>query len=59
MEIKKCLMPSFAVIGKEGSTDDGADFISKLWADANAHFEQIAHLAQKTKMDSLREFGVQ
>lgn len=37
---------AFAVIGKEGSTADGAGFIGRLWEDANAHFEEIRHLAR-------------
>lgn len=38
---------AFVVIGKEGSTADGEGFIQKLWADANWHFHEIAHLAKK------------
>lgn len=30
MEIKKCVKESLSVIGKEGSTKDGAGFIQKL-----------------------------
>lgn len=33
---------SFAVIGKEGSTNDGEGFIQKLWDDANGHFDEVA-----------------
>lgn len=47
MEIKKCVKEPFAVIGKEGSTKDGAGFIQKLWEDANSHFHEVAHLAKK------------
>lgn len=47
MEIKKCVKESFSVIGKEGSTKDGAGFIQKLWEDANSHFNEVAHLAKK------------
>lgn len=47
MKIEKCTMDSFVVIGKEGSTSDGSDFIQKLWADANSHFEEIQPLAKK------------
>ncbi|MCQ2431898.1 MAG: GyrI-like domain-containing protein [Clostridia bacterium] len=46
-------MPSFSVIGKLGSTEDGEDFIPALWADANAHFGEIAHLAAKNEDGSL------
>ena len=34
MKIERCEMPSFAVIGKEGSTNDGEGFIGRLWQDA-------------------------
>lgn len=49
MEINKCVKQSFVVIGKEGSTNDGAGFIQRLWDDANSHFQEVAHLA---KMDA-------
>ena len=48
MKIEKRIKRSFTVIGKEGSTKDGEDFIDKLWEDANAHFAEIAPLI---KMD--------
>ena len=47
MEIKRCSKESFSVIGKEGSTKDGDDFIRKLWEEANSHFDEIASLAKK------------
>ena len=47
MEIKKCVKESFAVIGKEGSTDSGEGFIGLLWEDANSHFNEVQSLAQK------------
>lgn len=46
-EIKKCIKNAFSVIGKEGSTEDGKDFINKLWEDANNHFEEIESLVKK------------
>lgn len=49
MKINRCVKESFAVIGKEGSTSDGAAFIQKLWDDANAHFEEVRPLAKKDK----------
>lgn len=36
MKIERCIKKSFTVIGKEGSTLDGAGFIQKLWEDANS-----------------------
>ena len=47
MNINKCVKESFVVIGKEGSTNDGKDFIQKLWSDANSHFNEVEHLAKK------------
>lgn len=47
MEINKCKKESFLVIGKEGSTKDGKDFIKALWADANAHFHEVEPFAKK------------
>lgn len=47
MNINTCVKKSFVVIGKEGSTLDGDDFIQKLWNDANTHFEEVRHLAKK------------
>ncbi len=49
MKIEQCKKESFAVIGKRGSTEDGDNFISELWGDANAHFHQVEHLAKKDK----------
>ena len=43
----KVIKKAFVVIGKEGSTLDGAGFIQKLWDDANSHFGEVAHLAKK------------
>lgn len=47
MKINKCTKESFTVIGREGSTLEGEGFIQKLWDDANAHFEEVRHLAKK------------
>lgn len=47
MKVKRCEKESFVIIGKEGSTLDGADFIQKLWEDANSHFGEVQHLAKK------------
>ena len=53
MKMERCEMPSFAVIGKEGSTNDGQDFIARLWADANAHFEEVAPFAARDEEGNL------
>lgn len=42
MKIKKCVKESFSVIGKEGSTKEGAGFMQKLWED---HFTEGLYLA--------------
>ena len=47
MKINKCIKESFVVIGKEGSTLDGENFIQKLWNSANSHFEEVKSLAKK------------
>ena len=44
---------AFAVIGKEGSTEDGAGFVQRLWSDANARFAEVAHLAKKDENGDL------
>ena len=46
MKIEKIAKPAFSVIGKEGSTGDGAGFIQKLWECANANFSEIASLVK-------------
>ena len=38
---------SFSVIGKEGSTRDGEQFVRKLWAEVEARFSEVASLAKK------------
>ena len=45
MDIKRCTKESFAVIGREGSTLDGKNFIQKLWDDVDSHFNEISDLA--------------
>lgn len=49
MTIERRIKPAFAVIGREGSTLDGPGFIQNLWADANAHFKEIAHLVKRNE----------
>ena len=48
MEYQYCQREHFCIIGKEGSTRDGADVVRKLWEQANGNFDQIAHLASCT-----------
>ena len=47
MKFERCEKESFSVIGKEGSSLDGAGFIQKLWNDANSHFAEIQPFAKK------------
>lgn len=47
MNIETIIKPAFSVIGREGSTVDGEGFVQRLWAEANAHFDQISHLAKR------------
>jgi predicted transcriptional regulator YdeE len=53
MEIQTCIKESFSVIGKEGSTNDGKEFIQRLWNDANSHFSEVADLAKKDETGKL------
>ena len=53
MKVENYRKESFFVIGKEGSTEDGADFVRNLWAEANAHFSEIAHLAKRDEHGNL------
>ena len=53
MQPQTIIKPAFLVIGKEGSTTDGPGFIQRLWADANSHFEEVAHLAKKDEYGNL------
>lgn len=53
MNVKQCIKESFVVIGKEGSTQDGHQFIQRLWDEANSHFAEVAPLVKKNKNGSL------
>ena len=53
LNIQKIVKPSFAVIGIEGSTDDGEDFIPMLWSDANAHFDEVSPVASRDENGAL------
>ena len=44
MDARIVRLHGFAVIGREGSTDEGEGFISRLWAEANARYGEIADL---------------
>ncbi len=53
MEVKRCVKEAFTVIGKQGSTEDGAGFIDRLWRNANSHFDEIAALAKRDDAGNL------
>ena len=53
MKIERVIKESFSVIGKEGSTENGPGFVQLLWADANSHFAEVAHLAKKDENGNL------
>jgi len=53
MNMEKCMKEAFAVIGKEGSTEDGPGFVQSLWTDANTHFAEVAQLAKKDENGNL------
>ena len=60
MKFETCKKESFVVIGKEGSTKDGADFIPKLWEVANAKFNEVAPIDGiiLTKLDGTAKGGI-
>lgn len=47
MKIETITKPAFTVIGREGSTEEGVGFVQRLWAEAKANFDQVAHLAKR------------
>ena len=46
LQIERKIKPSFAVIGREGSTDEGEGFIQRLWDEANARYGEVQALAK-------------
>lgn len=56
MAVLELIKPSFAVIGIEGSTDDGEGFIEKLWSEANCRFSEIAPLCKRDSDGSFAGF---
>jgi len=53
MNVEKYTKESFCVMGKEGSTDQGAGIVRNLWDEANSHFAEVAHLAKKDENGDL------
>ena len=58
MAYQRITLPAFSVIGKEGTTLDGQDFVSRLWDSANSAFQEIAHLAAGGENGSIRVWGL-
>ena len=53
MNIERFEKTAFVVVGKKGSTLDGAGFIQRLWDDANSHFGEVQHLAKRDEKGNL------
>lgn len=51
--MERWIKPGFSVIGLEGSTEDGADVVARLWAEANRRFPEVAPLAKTNPDGSL------
>ena len=51
--MERMIKPAFAVIGMEGSTEDGPGFIPALWEKANSRFAEVANLAKTNPDGSL------
>lgn len=45
MTVERMVKEAFAVIGLEGSTEEGAGFVQRLWAEANIRFPEVEPLA--------------
>ena len=45
MQVERVVKEAFAVIGLEGSTEEGAGFVQRLWAEANGRFTEVEPLA--------------
>ena len=58
MAYERVILPSFCVIGIEGTTDDGPGFIQRLWEKANSRFGEVAHLAAHTEGGGIRVWGL-
>ena len=58
MAYERVVLPSFCVIGIEGSTDDGEKFIQALWDKANARFGEVAGLALYDENGAPRIWGL-
>ena len=53
MDIQRIRKESFCVIGKEGSTEQGAGFVQRLWQSANGQFTEIEAVAKRDEQGNL------
>jgi len=53
MEVKKCTLPSFSVIGLVAESTDGPGYVDKLWMEINRKGKSIMHLAKKDDDDDI------
>lgn len=51
--MERFIKPAFAVIGIEGSTQEGANVVARLWEEANRRFPEVASLAKTNSDGSL------
>lgn len=51
--MERWIKPGFAVIGMEGSTEEGEGFVQRLWERANGRFSEVAALAKRNPDGSL------
>lgn len=58
MELRRIALPAFSVVGMEGSTDEGQDFVKRLWERANARFGEVAPLARADENGMPRVWGL-
>lgn len=49
MDVKFVSLPAIDIIGREGLCTKGHNIVSELWAEANAHFAEVAPLGMKEK----------
>lgn len=54
--MEQIVKQAFAVIGIEGSTEMGDGFVQRLWAEANARFGEVQHLAKRRSDGSFAGF---
>jgi len=49
MDVKIIELPEISIVGKEGLCTKEKNVVSDLWADANSHFAEVAHIGMKEK----------